>query len=182
MRSLRLIITCILCFVASAAGAQDYIGRKYWYEPSHEVNAPTDFYRAPSFNAPIVNLHKKDRIEVMGARRGWFAVRVESLRGSLPQLFVPILIFKARLYQPQNEFQNAYDNFMSAALFETDPDEIKAKLTGKPPDADSKDKASAKLMPWQKYKEKWGSVKPEPKKKYRMLDDTKAPENAAQPQ
>ncbi|HTP97636.1 MAG TPA: hypothetical protein VMK05_17420 [Burkholderiales bacterium] len=177
---------CAAWLIAAPAHAQmqgqNLVGRYFWYEPAHEKYAPIDFYRFASFEAPITHVTKLDRFEVMGARRGWFALRFESLPGATPQLFMPISIFRSKWYQPDEGMEYDYDTFRRASIFDTDPTQIQAKLEGKDPRAAATKDTPKKLQPWQKYKENWNiGNKTDPKRKRTLPDDGTGSDNPDAP-
>ncbi len=167
------------CLIAAPqCGAQmldpeTFVGRTYWFEPAHEKYAPTNFYRSPAIDAATLRITRRDRLRVMDAKKGWLAIGIASLPGAPPQAYLPIRIFRSRLYQRAGVW-DTYDTFARASIFEDDPDVLKRKFESRDPRSASA--ASGKLPPWQKYKENWGGVKLAPAKKSRLpWDDSKQP-------
>lgn len=191
MHVMRLICACCLlslsiCTSAQIANQETFVGRLFWYDPSHDKYVATEFYSASMPDAPKVRIPKKTRIQVVAAQRGWFAIRSGPGSDSASMLYMPIRMFMFRLYQPNlvSDPGAARDAFMRASLFEVDPDLLKSQFEPKDQEATlaATPKPSGKLKPWQKYKENWGSVTPPPKKnKYRLLDDPKQPEQPETP-
>ena len=182
-RMMRATIACCLISFALCSYAQDNTGRSFWYEPSHDKLVPTEFYKSPSFDAPLIRFTRKTRIQVLAVRRSWLAIRIVAAPGNASPVFMPVGMFRSRLYKAGGavDFGGAYAAFMRASLFEEDPDIIKRQFESKDDESKEmpKSKPSAKLKPWQKYKENWGSVTAAPKKKRGLLDDIKQPEEAA---
>jgi hypothetical protein len=190
VRITRLICACCLislamCSYAQVASQGTFIGRQFWYEPSHDKYVPTEFYDSPVLDSPKTLISKKTRIQVVAAQKGWFAIRVGPDPAS-PVKYMPIRMFMFRLYQAGavSDPYAAKNAFMRASLFEADPDIVKKQFESKDEDPTlaATPKPSAKLKPWQKYKENWGSVTPAPKKnKNLLLDPIKPPEQPEQP-
>ena len=169
------LISLATCSHAQVMNPESFVGRSYWYEPSHDRYVPTEFYNSPAENAPITRIARKTRIKVVGAKKNWFAIRFEAAPGIVSQVYMPAAMFMTRLYRPGGA-ADANAVFMRASLFENDPDVIKKQFESKDREQTPglTPKPSAKLKPWQKYKENWGSITPPPKKnKHLLLDDIK---------
>ena len=179
-RAMRLIcVSCLIVF-STHSYSQELNGHSFWYEPAHDKWVATEFYKSPTFEAPLIHFKRKTRIHVLADRKGWLAIRIVAGPVNASPVFMPIRMFKSRLYKAGSavEFGDARVAFARASLFEDDPDVLKRRFDSK--DDESKEmpkaKPSAKLKPWQKYKENWGSVTPAPKKnKHSLLDDIKQP-------
>ena len=179
LRLFHLVCACWLLPFSTSLHAQA-IGTSFWYEPSHDKWVPTEFYAMPALNAPTTRIPRKTRILLVAERQGWFAIRAEIVPGNPTLVFMPVRMFRFRLYRP-GPAGDANAAFQRSSLFEIDPDIIQRQLEGKDQEATTgvKTNPTGKLKPWQKYKENWGSLKPPPKKKkYLLLDDIKQPEEA----
>jgi hypothetical protein len=186
VRAARQICTCYLillsmCSFAQVVSPESFVGRSFWYEPSHDKYVQTEFYNSPSANASKTRISRKTQIRVVNARKNWFAIRFEPVVGTVSYVYIPIGNFKSRLYQRggASDPYSANAAFMRASLFEDDPDVLKSQFETKDPEKTQglTPNPSAKLKPWQKYKENWGNVTPAPKKnKHLLLDDIKQPE------
>ena len=175
---------CIFCLISLATcchaqvmNPECLVGRSFWYEPSHDKYVPTEFYNSAAENAPTTRILRKTRIRVVATRKNWFAIRYEPTPGVMSHVYMPAATFFTRLYRPGGS-GDASALFMRASLFENDPDVVKKQFESKDKEQTpgSTPKPSAKLKPWQKYKENWGSITPPPKKnKNLLLDDIKPP-------
>ena len=176
---------CVCCLIplpecfAQVPGTENLVGRTFWYEPAHEKYAPTEFYRSPATDAATLRITRKERLQVIDAKKGWLSIGIASLPGNPPQAYLPIYAFRSRLYQRAGVW-DVYESFMRASIFEDDPDVIKRKFESS--DTKSQPQTSAKLPPWQKYKENW-SIKSAPAGKARPLwDGNKQPAATDVPQ
>lgn len=104
-----------------------YIGRKFWYEPEHDKNVPTEFYRAPSFDTPVFRLSKKTKFEIQGIGRGWFKLRFDSGPFSDATAYMPVRLLRSRLYVPKIT-ESYVESFRRASIFDEDPDIIARRL------------------------------------------------------
>ena len=186
-RAMRLALACCLILLPicshAQSGSQDtYVGNFYWYDPSHDKWVPTEFYAAASADSPVTRFTRKTRMQVVAARRGWLAIRPAAGAEATTIVFMPVGTFRFRLYKDKAsstfDVRTALAAFERASLFADDPDILKRRFEKKAdePKESPNAKSSAKLKPWQKYKENWGSVTPAPKKnKHSLLDDIKQP-------
>jgi hypothetical protein len=190
-RAMQLICGCCLislymCAYAQVGNQGTFVGRLFWYEPSHDNYVATEFYSSPNINGATTRIPQKTRIQVVAAQRGWFAIQVGAVSPSAPVVYIPIRMFLFRLY-PAGSVIDSYtakDVFMRASIFEDDPDVLKTQFEKKDKDATTAPapKPSVKLKPWQKYKENWGGITPPPKKnKNLLLDPIKPPDQADEP-
>jgi hypothetical protein len=118
---------CAGAFAQGSDSPGSYIGRKYWYEPTHEKYAPVEFHRVPDFDRGIFNIHKKSRFEVVEASRGWLKLRFESSAYGENIAYLPARMLRSRLYAPTIG-ETLQETFRKAAIFEEDPDVIQRRL------------------------------------------------------
>jgi hypothetical protein len=159
--NILILIAALLPAVARAqAPATPAAGDTFWYEPAHEKYAPMDIYKQSAFVGNPGHVKEKQQFDIVTSQQGWLLLR---FRATNLQGFVHSSIFRMRRYLP-SEGTAGMEAFERASIFDEDPDIIRERLTK----AEQAQAAAptVKLPPWQRYKEKWASTKPEQKKRF----------------
>ena len=155
MRKLFYPLALLVLLLSAGASAQE-VGRRYWYASGHEKYERTEFYREPSFSSASFHVTGTQQFEILGARRGWLKLRFTDSAYQSREGFIYVRMFKSVLYSG-SAFTDSLERFHRAAIFEEDPEGIRARME-KPPGApawnNAQSKSGSKLKPWQKYKEK----------------------------